>query len=196
MLTFSTSLLKLGEMMRNSLNYCSNCGAKLSFDFVEGENRKRYFCTNCGTIHYTNPKIIVGAVVYWEDKVLLCKRAIEPRLGFWNTPGGFLEDEEKAEDGAAREVLEESGGEVEIERVIDIYNLPHANQVYIHFLARLKDGKFSNGVESIESKLFTENEIPWKDMAFTSSMFALRKYFADRKEGCQKAYLGSFPQIK
>jgi ADP-ribose pyrophosphatase YjhB (NUDIX family) len=172
--------------------YCSNCGATVVLKFTEGKDR--IVCEHCDTIHYTNPKIVTGALCVWEDKVLLCRRAIEPRKGYWNLPAGYLEDFEKAEDGAIRETWEEAGAEIEIEKVFTVYNLPQANQVYIHFLAKLKDGIVRNGEESIESGLFREEEIPWKEMAFTSSAFALRKFFEDRKTGNFNTHLGAFPE--
>jgi ADP-ribose pyrophosphatase YjhB (NUDIX family) len=172
--------------------YCSNCGKEVIMKFTEG--RDRVVCESCETIHYTNPKLVVGAVCMWEDKVLLSKRAIEPRRGFWNVPAGYLEDFEKAEEGAIREVWEEAGTEIDILQPFVIYNLPQANQVYIHFLAKLKDGIVRNGEESIESGLFTEEEIPWKEMAFTSSVFALRRFFEERKSGIFTVHLGTFPE--
>lgn len=174
-------------------NYCNQCGKEVIFIFTEGKDR--FVCEHCNTIHYTNPKMVVGALAFWENKVLLCKRAIEPRKGFWNLPAGYLEDFEKAEDGAIRETLEEAGADIEIIQPLVVYNIPQANQVYIHFLARLKDGNVSNGVESLETKLFTEDEIPWKEMAFTSSTFALNRYFEDRKTQVFKTYLASFPEV-
>lgn len=180
--------------MMNLMKYCNLCGSPVNFDYVDGDNRKRFVCSSCQTIHYTNPNVVVGAVVYWGEKVLLCKRAIEPRYGYWNLPAGYLEDGEKSEDGAAREVMEEAGAEINIEGVHLVYNLPQANQVYIHFLAELKDGKYSNGPESIETALFTEEEIPWNDMAFTSSYFALKRYFEDRKTGNRITHMGTFPE--
>lgn len=172
--------------------YCSSCGNEVTLKFTEG--RDRFVCESCSTIHYTNPKIVTGALCVWEDKVLLCRRAIEPRKGFWNLPAGYLEDFEKAEDGAIRETWEEAGTDIEIEKVLTVYNIPQANQVYIHFLAKIKDGIVRNGEESIESALFSEEEIPWKEMAFTSSAFALRKFFEDRKTGVFNTHLGSFPE--
>ncbi|MDB5225843.1 MAG: hydrolase [Bacteroidota bacterium] len=178
--------------MIHQLKYCSNCGNTVVFKFTEG--RDRFVCESCNTIHYTNPKIVVGALCVWEDKVLLCRRAIEPRRGYWNLPAGYLEDFEKTEDGAIRETWEEAGAEIEIQNVLTVYNLPQANQVYIHFLAKLKDGIIRNGEESIESALFAEEEIPWKELAFTSSAFALRKFFEDRKGGTCNTHYGSFPE--
>lgn len=178
--------------MLNTQKYCSNCGEVVIIKFAEG--RDRIVCEHCCTIHYTNPKLVVGVLAVWENKVLLCRRAIEPRKGYWNLPAGYLEDYEKAEDGAIRETWEEAGTEIEIEKVFTVYNLPQANQVYIHFLAKLKDGIIRNGEESIESALFAEDEIPWKEMAFTSSSFALLKFFEDRKSNDYKTHLGTFPE--
>lgn len=179
--------------MLSTQKFCSSCGQAVVYKFAEG--RDRVVCEHCNTIHYTNPKLVVGALCVWEDKVLLCRRAIEPRRGYWNLPAGYLEDFEKAEDGAIRETWEEAGAEIEIDKVITVYNLPQANQVYIHFLARLKDGIIRNGEESIESALFSEEEIPWNELAFTSSAFALRKFFEDRKSGHFHTHLASFPEI-
>ena len=178
--------------MFHQQKYCSNCGSEVVLKFTEG--RDRIVCEQCTIIHYTNPKIVTGALCVWENKVLLCRRAIEPRKGYWNLPAGYLEDFEKAEDGAIRETWEEAGTHIEIEKVFTVYNLPQANQVYIHFLAKLKDGIVRNGEESIESALFTEEEIPWKELAFTSSAFALRKFFEDRKTGTFNTHLGTFPE--
>ncbi|MBP6048633.1 MAG: NUDIX hydrolase [Chitinophagales bacterium] len=178
--------------MINQQKYCSNCGKDVVIKYTEG--RDRFVCEYCNTIHYTNPKIVAGALCVWEDKVLLCRRAIEPRRGYWNLPAGYLEDFEKVEDGAIRETWEEAGATIKIEKVFTIYNLPQANQVYIHFLAMLTDGIIRNGDESIESALFLESEIPWDEMAFTSSAFALRKYFEDRKNGVFNTHLGAFPE--
>lgn len=171
--------------------YCHQCGNKVVEKFVEGRNRM--VCEHCNIILYTNPKVIVGALCYWEDKVLLCKRAIEPRYGFWNIPAGFLEDNENAEVGALREVCEEAGTEARILQPYVIYNIPQANQIYIHFLAELTDGIIRNGEESIETRLMLEEEIPWKEMAFTSSTFALRHFFEERKSGNFGVHLGTFP---
>ena len=172
--------------------YCSSCGKEVVLKYAEG--RDRIVCEHCNTIHYTNPKLVVVTLAVWEDKVLLCLRAIEPRRGFWNLPAGYLEDFEKAEDGAIRETWEEAGANIEIEKVYSVYNLPQANQVYIHFLAKLKDGIIRNGEESIESVLFKEEDIPWKDMAFASSAYTLRKFFEDRKNDSFGVHLGTFPE--
>ncbi|MEM8524003.1 MAG: NUDIX hydrolase [Bacteroidota bacterium] len=174
------------------MNFCSNCGSKDLVDLIpEGDNRPRIVCQNCGQIHYFNPKIVVGCLPIWEDKVLLCKRAIPPCKGKWNVPAGYLENGETAEEGALREVWEEAKAKVDLLGVLAIYSLPHVSQVYIHFLGKLKTPTFGIGVESLDTQLFAEADIPWQDMAFTSSTFALKKYFTDRKVGQQRAHIGS-----
>ncbi len=179
-------------MYQEVLKFCSNCGSKVVFKEVEGDDFKRYCCENCNTIHYTNPKLVVGVLAYWEDKVLLCKRSIEPRKGYWNIPAGFLENNEMAEQGAQREAWEEAEAKVDIKGVLAVYSLPVANQIYIHFHGELLNGEFGVGVESLESQLFCEEEIPWDDIAFTSSSFALKKFFEDRRSGKINAHIGAF----
>ena len=175
------------------MNYCSHCGSSaLSHKMPPGDNRLRIVCGDCGTVHYENPRIITGCLPLWDGKVLLCRRAIEPMLGFWNVPGGFLENGERVEDGAAREVREEAEARVKILGVHTIFTLTGFHHVYVHFLGELVDGRFGVGEESSECRLFAEEEIPWDDIAFQSSIFTLKKYFEDRKEGTQRAHLGSW----
>ena len=175
------------------MNFCSNCGAvNLEFIIPKGDSRPRHVCKNCEVIHYSNPKMVVGCLPIWEDKVLLCKRAIEPRYGFWNVPSGYLENGETADAGAAREVWEEAEAKVEIIGVHSVYSIPQINQIYIHYLAHLVDGKFGVGEESLESKLFTKEEIPWKELAFTSSTFSIKRYFDDVRDGTRKTHIGEF----
>ncbi len=152
----------------------------------------RHVCHNCDTIHYSNPRIIAGCLPIWEDKVLLCKRAIEPRLGYWNVPSGFMENGESVEEGAAREVLEEAEAKVKIIGVHALFSIPRINQVYVHFLGEMIDGKFGVGAESLESQLFSEDKIPWKDIAFHSSIFTLKRFFEDRKKGIREVHIGGF----
>jgi ADP-ribose pyrophosphatase YjhB (NUDIX family) len=183
-------------MFREVMQFCNKCGNAVVYQEVPGDHVKRYVCSACHIIHYTNPTLVVGALIHHEDKVLLCRRAIEPRYGFWNLPAGYLEDGERSEDGAIRETWEEAGAKIEIEGVMAVYNLPQANQVYIHFLARLADINFTNGEESLETKLFTEDEIPWKDIAFASSTFALKRYFEYRRNNLPLiTQIGSFPNV-
>lgn len=137
-------------------------------------------CLNCGTIHYINPRLIVGCITVVDDKILLCRRAIDPCSGKWNLPAGFMELNETAEEGARRETLEEASADVRIERLHCIYSIPHVNQVYLIFLANLKNGNYKPGLESLEVKLFDESDLPWDDLAFTSNVFALQKYFENK----------------
>lgn len=159
------------------MNYCSQCGSsKLTFDIPEGDNRPRHICPNCQAIHYQNPKVIVGCLPIWEDKILLCRRAIEPRAGYWNLPAGYLENGETLKEGALRETREESGAEVEILHLQTIYDIPQIGQVYVIFLAQMKSPQLNIGPESLEAGLFSPEEIPFEDIAFTSSTFALNQY--------------------
>ncbi len=163
------------------MNFCSNCGSDhLNFSIPEGDNVARYWCASCKTIHYQNPKIIVGCLPVYKNKVLLCKRAIPPRYGLWNLPAGFMENGETTEQGAMRETWEEAQAEVTIVKLHCVYSIPHVNQVYLHFLAHLKEPVFASGPESLEVDLFSPEEIPWADMAFSSSTFALEKYIAEK----------------
>lgn len=178
------------------MNYCSHCGAAApTFLVPPGDNHPRFVCASCGTIHYSNPNIVAGCLPVWEDKVLLCRRAIEPALGKWNIPSGYLENGESVEDGARREVREEAAAEVRIGYLISLYNLEKINQVYLQFVGELVDGNFGVGEESLECRLFTEAEIPWEEMAFTSSVFTLNRYFESRKTGDKRLHRASYPEV-
>ncbi|MCU0443373.1 MAG: NUDIX hydrolase [Microscillaceae bacterium] len=166
------------------MKFCSQCGSgEISLQTPEGDNRLRYVCPDCQTVHYQNPKIIVGCLPLYENKVMLCKRAIEPRAGFWNFPAGFMENGETVEEGAKRETWEEAGAKVEIIRLHTIYNILHINQVYLVFLAKLQSLNWQLGHETLAAQLFEESEIPWQDLAFPSNYFTLKKYFADQQFG-------------
>jgi ADP-ribose pyrophosphatase YjhB (NUDIX family) len=159
------------------LKFCSNCGSDhLEFIIPENDTYHRYVCTNCHTIHYQNPRLIVGCLATWENKILLCKRAIQPQKDLWNLPAGFLENGERAEEGALRETLEESKAKVDIVRLHVLYSIPIVNQVYLHFLARMKTPDFGTTLESSEVQLFDPKDIPWDRIAFQSTTFALKKY--------------------
>lgn len=175
------------------MNFCPNCGSdQLKLEIPIGDNRQRQVCKNCKEIHYSNPKIITGCLPIFGDKVLLAKRSIEPRLGYWNVPSGFMENRETVEDGAAREVWEEALGKVKIIGVHTVFSIPRINQVYIHFLGELIDGKFGIGEESSDCQLFTEAEIPWKELAFYSSAFSLECFFEDRNRGEREVHIENF----
>jgi ADP-ribose pyrophosphatase YjhB (NUDIX family) len=174
------------------MNFCSNCGSNDLSEIVPlGDNRPRLVCGRCGTVHYHNPKIIVGCLPLWQGKVLLCRRAIQPRQGFWNIPAGFLELGETVEEGAMREVWEEAEARVELLGVHTIFTFTKFHHVYIQFLGNLVGGQFGVGEESLESRLFAEAEIPWQDIAFESSLFALQRFFEDKKQGISRVHVGS-----
>jgi ADP-ribose pyrophosphatase YjhB (NUDIX family) len=165
------------------LNFCSNCGAPVVSKIPEGDHLPRFVCTACGVIHYKNPLLVLGCVPQWEDKILLCKRAIEPRLGFWTVPAGFMENGETLQHAAARECYEEALATVEVGSLLAVVSVTHAGQVHVMFRARLLKPEFAPGPESLEVGLYTEAEIPWADLAFPSGEFTLRKYYADRAAG-------------
>ena len=165
------------------MKFCSNCSAIVEFRIPEGDTLPRYICTKCHEIHYQNPKVVVGCIPEWEDKILLCRRAIEPRSGWWTLPAGFMENNETLAEAAARETLEEANARVEICDLYAIYSLPHISQVYALFRARLLDLDFSPGIESSEVQLMSEDKIPWNEMAFRVIHDPLKRYISERNQG-------------
>jgi ADP-ribose pyrophosphatase YjhB (NUDIX family) len=166
------------------VKFCSECGAPVELSLPQDDHRERHVCTVCGTIHYQNPKLIAGAIPEWTDgRILLCRRAIEPRSGFWTLPAGFMENGETTSQAAARETLEEANARIEVLGLYAMYNLPYINQVQLLFRARLLDLDFSPGVESLEVALFSEDEIPWDTLAFRPIRYTLENFFSDRKRG-------------
>ena len=179
------------------MNYCSHCGSdQLEIRIPENDNRKRIVCGRCQTIHYQNLKVVTGCLPVWEDRVLLCRRAIEPAYGLWNVPSGYLENGESVVDGARREVREEAAAEVDVDYLITLYNLTKVNQVYLQFVGELVEGRYGIGPESLECRLFLESEIPWDDIAFTSSAYTLHAYFQNRRSGTPTLYRGSYPEVR
>lgn len=177
------------------MRYCSNCGKEVVKMIPEGDNIERYVCLHCNTIHYQNPKIIVGTIPIYEDKILLCKRAIEPQYGKWTIPAGFLELGERVEEGAIRETKEEANANVEIIKLQTVYSIPKISQVYLLFLAKLLDLDFSPGHETLTTKLFSFKEIPWNEIAFTAVKFALKTYIDDKKNNrLEMTHVGFYPQ--
>lgn len=150
----------------------------------DGDNLERDVCARCGHVHYVNPKIVVGAVCSWHGRILLCRRAIEPRKGFWTIPAGFMEERETPAEGAAREAFEEATARIDIDRLLAVYAVPRISQVQLIFRAKLADGTFAPGTESLETSLFAWEEIPWKDLAFPSVYWALNHHreSADKTE--------------
>ena len=177
---FSVMLITPLSLTMN-MNFCVICGHKTTEKIPLGDHQLRRVCTDCGNIHYINPKVICGALVLFENKVLMCRRAIEPRYGLWTLPAGYMELFETMEQGAARETREEAEAEIDIEQLYCMYNIPRIGQIYVLFKANLIDGEFGAGEETIESRLFSEDEIPWSELAFPSVEQTLRHYFADRK---------------
>jgi len=175
--------------------FCSNCGQPNAFKVPEGDHLPRNVCPSCGTIHYENPRIVVGCVVEYEGLILLCRRAIEPRRGFWTFPAGFLENGETLEAGAARESQEEALARVTIDSLLAVVNIPEAHQVHIFFRAHMVDGEFGAGPESLESKLVTTAQIPWDEIAFPSTRFALERFLADRAMGSDRPHLTTLARL-
>ncbi|MDR2711039.1 MAG: NUDIX hydrolase [Burkholderiales bacterium] len=175
------------------MNFCSHCGAQaLEFRIPEGDLKPRYVCGQCGYIHYQNPKSVVGTLSRWQDQVLLCRRAIEPRYGLWTLPAGFLEIGESIGEGARRETQEEANAAVVLDRLYTVITLPKIGQLHLMFLADLPQPEFSAGAESLEVRLFDEEDIPWEAMAFRTVSRTLRCFFRDRLQIRQKA-LSEFP---
>lgn len=165
------------------MKYCTHCGGALQRGVPEGDDRPRHICAACGTIHYQNPKLIAGCIPVWGDRVLLCKRAIEPRLGYWTLPAGFMELGETLAEAARREAREEANVELEIDQLYAVFSLPHISQVYAFFRARMVEERYAAGPESLETRLFREEEIPWEEISFATVYRALRLFFADRRTG-------------
>ena len=166
------------------MKFCSYCGSAVQLLTPTGDNRERHVCISCEAIHYHNPRIITGCLPVYQDKVLLCKRAIEPRLGFWTLPAGFLELGETVAAGAARETDEEAGACVVIGDLYCMFNLPHIGQVYMMYLAELTEPAFASRTEeSLDVQLFSEADIPWTELAFRTMWRTLHHYFNDRKTG-------------
>ena len=173
------------------MNFCSNCGARTVERIPAGDTLLRAVCDQCNTIHYQIPNLIVGCIPEWDDRILLCKRAIEPRIGLWTVPAGFMENGETTAGGAERETLEEANARVDIIAPYALYNIPHINQVYLLFRARLLDLDFFAGSETLQVELFTENDVPWDDLAFATVRNTLRHYFADRRSGEFRFHMGT-----
>ena len=175
------------------MKYCSNCGSPVRSLIPPGDTLPRYVCDACTTIHYQNPKIVVGCIPEWEGKILMCRRAIEPRHGLWTLPAGFLENHETTIAGAMRETLEEAHARVEISMLYALYNVPHINQVYLLFRGQLLDLNFKPGAESLEVQLFNERQIPWEKLAFRTVRETLKTYFNDRNSGAFSFHIGDIP---
>lgn len=166
------------------MKFCSECAHPLSLKIPPDDNRHRYVCENCHAIHYQNPRLVVGTIPIWnqdgQPKVLLCRRAIEPRRGYWTLPAGFMENGETTSQAAIRETEEEAGAKIELHELFSLLNVPHVDQVHIFYRATLLDLDYVAGAESLEVALLSESEIPWRDIAFLTSYHTLKFYFSDQ----------------
>jgi ADP-ribose pyrophosphatase YjhB (NUDIX family) len=171
-------------MLRPPIKHCKDCGTAVVYRLPDdGDTKQRAVCPACHTVHYDNPLNVVGTIPAWGDKVLLCKRNIEPRWGKWTLPAGFMELHETVAEGAARETVEESGAQFEMGDFFSMVNVPRVGQVHLFYRATLLSDVFAPGYETIEARLFSEDEIPWDEIAFRTVAETLKHYFADRRAG-------------
>ena len=169
---------------RTPIKFCKNCGTAVVYRQPDdGDTKNRAVCPACNTVHYENPLNVVGTVPVWDDKVLLCKRNIEPRKGKWTLPAGFMELEETTAEGAARETVEEAGAQFEMQSLFSVLSVPRVGQVHLFYRAKLTSDQFNPGFETMEAKLFAEADIPWDEIAFRTVKVTLEKYFSDRAKG-------------
>ena len=171
-------------MLRSPIKHCKQCGTVVVYRLPDdGDTKERAVCASCNTVHYENPLNVVGTVPHWGDKVLLCKRNIEPRWGKWTLPAGFMELGETTAAGAARETDEEAGAQFEMQDLLTLINVPRVGQVHLFYRARLLSDSFNPGTETIEARLFAEDEIPWDEIALRTVKETLERYFSDRRTG-------------
>jgi ADP-ribose pyrophosphatase YjhB (NUDIX family) len=165
------------------MKFCSNCGSPVVKRVPPGDTLARWVCDHCGEIHYQNPRLVVGSIPEYEGKLLLCRRAIEPRYGYWTLPAGFMENDETTAQAALRETLEEAGARVELEAPFSMISVPRVNQVHVFYRARVLEVGFKPGEESLEVALWEEAKIPWQQIAFRTVALTLKHWFADRDNG-------------
>ena len=166
------------------MKFCSKCGSSnIEFKVPPDDNLRRYCCNDCNSIFYSNPNIVVGSLCTFEDKILLCKRNIQPRLGMWTLPAGFFENSETLKDGAIRETFEETGADIKNLQPYSLFSLSHISQVHFFYLADLVEPNYGPTAESSEVELFTEEDIPWDEIAFPTVYKTLKYFLEDRKKG-------------
>ena len=172
-------------MLRERIVHCRACGTRVEYRIPPDDNRERAVCPGCGTVHYQNPLNVVGTLPVWEPdgRVLLCRRAIEPRHGLWTLPAGFMELGETTAEGAVRETVEEAGARIDLQGLFTVLNVVRVGQVHLFYRATLRDTDFAPGPETIEAQLFREDEVPWDELAFRTVRETLLRYFEDRKRG-------------
>lgn len=168
--------------------YCMQCGSPVRLMVPDGDNRQRRVCSSCSHIHYENPRNVVGCLLEWQGKVLLCRRAIEPRYGYWTLPAGFMENNESTIEGAAREAYEEARARCDELRLFSVYNLPRISQVYLMFIGKLRDGFAQASDETLEVRLFDESEIPWNELAFPVVTESLTRYYELAEQRDRRVY--------
>lgn len=177
-------------MQRPPIKHCRNCGHAVVYRLPDdGDTKERAVCPICNTVHYENPLNVVGTIPVWGDQILLCKRNIEPRFGKWTLPAGFMELHETVAEGAARETREEAGAQFELGAFFSLVNVPKVGQVHLFYRAQLLSDQFDPGFETIEARLFAEDEIPWDEMAFRTVSETLKRYFADRRAGIYSTHV-------
>ena len=178
---YSVQIIACRLIAGDNMKFCNVCGGSINRLIPKGDNRERYVCSDeaCGEIHYQNPRIITGCLPIYKEQILLCRRAIEPRLGLWTLPAGFLENQETTQQGAERESLEEANANLDIKELYTIFDIPHINQVYFFYRAELLDTHFSPGIESLDVKLFKIEDIPWDELAFPAIKKTLEYYIED-----------------
>lgn len=182
---------KLGSMFQaRSIRHCKLCGGAVLYSVPADDNRERATCTVCANIHYENPINVVGTVPAWGDQVLLCRRNIEPRYGFWTLPAGFLEMGETTAQGAVRETIEEAGANIELQDLFTVLNVVRVGQLHLYYRARLLDTRFAPGPETIEAQLFREDQVPWEQLAFRTVRETLERYFEDHRKGAYSIHCG------
>ncbi|MFC1516236.1 NUDIX hydrolase [Thermodesulfobacteriota bacterium] len=172
------------------MKYCNRCGSKVDYRIPTDDDRPRHICDACKTIHYNNPKLVVGCIPVWEDRILFCRRAIEPRYGKWTIPAGYLEIGETVEEGALRETYEEAGARIQSLEPYALYNISFIGQIYLIFRGGLVNGVFKSGHESLEARLFGKDEIPWDHLAFTVIREVLHRYLKDHEQGAFSFHIG------
>ena len=162
------------------MKFCSNCGQQVVRGIPPGDNRERYLCEHCDTVHYVNPRVVTGCLAVAGEKVLLCRRGIEPRSGYWTLPAGFLENGETTMEGALRETREEACARIERADLYTLFSLPHISQIYMFYRGEIADGRFAAGAETLDVELFAEHEVPWDELAFPVVTRTLQYFFEDR----------------
>jgi ADP-ribose pyrophosphatase YjhB (NUDIX family) len=176
-------------------NFCGQCGTAITRQVPPGDSRERDLCQNCGAVHYQNPRVVVGTIPIWDNKVLLCLRAIEPRMNTWTLPAGFMELSETTGQGAQRETLEEAGVQVELGKLYTVIDVPQVDQIHIYFLAHAANGELDPGPESLDARYYALDEIPWDNLSFRSVSTTLKHYINDLSSGQFQTRYYSLPPL-